>query len=269
MVVLSVDGSAPAVQWCADSINIGARVAGGKIASGSDMVKRLIQAPTAPRLGRLPTRWRFAIGEVIGSDDEWRPLRVTYRMVCRRGPASQSSMSGRDGGQSGLDSLDPGRVSVGSPFPPVNNCVALDHVDHPPGFQVDEAGRVDRVMMPIRAQERRLIHTLNSSATCNTGLRDITTDASKLCVGSAARSTPDRGHQPTSDPAIPPSSRTANTRHAARRSRPRSSPHRRSRTHLRRAHHRIQPTTVTHRRDLLAVQVGEQLRRWRDPCTHR
>jgi hypothetical protein len=30
-----------------------------------------------------------------------------------------------------------------------------------------------------------------------------------------------------------------------------------------------QPTTVSHRRDLLAVEVLEQLQRWRDPCTHR
>jgi hypothetical protein len=30
-----------------------------------------------------------------------------------------------------------------------------------------------------------------------------------------------------------------------------------------------QPTTVSHRRDLLAVEVIEQLQLWRDPCTHR
>ena len=79
-----------------------------------------------------------------------------------------------------LDAGEPGGVGVRGPFPQVNGCVALDHVDHLVAFQVDEAGhlvafqvdeadhlvafqvdeagRVDRVVMSVRAQKRRLIH---------------------------------------------------------------------------------------------------------------
>jgi len=61
-------------------------------------------------------------------------------------------------GRNNFDALQPVRVGVGGAFAQVNSCVALDHVDHPTRFEVDEAGCVDRVMVPVRSQERRLIH---------------------------------------------------------------------------------------------------------------
>jgi hypothetical protein len=57
-----------------------------------------------------------------------------------------------------LDADQPGPVGVRCLFAQVSSCAALDHFDHPSRFEVDEAGRVDRVMVPVRAQERRLVH---------------------------------------------------------------------------------------------------------------
>ena len=58
-----------------------------------------------------------------------------------------------------FDPGEPGRVGICGPSAQVNSGVALDHVDQPATFQIDKTGRVDRVMVPVGAQERCLIHT--------------------------------------------------------------------------------------------------------------
>ena len=74
----------------------------------------------------------------------------------RRQPGSERLRQIRGGH---LDALEPGGIGVRCPFPQVNSGVAFDHVDHPACFEVDEPGRVDRVMVPVRQQERRFVHT--------------------------------------------------------------------------------------------------------------
>jgi hypothetical protein len=55
------------------------------------------------------------------------------------------------------DPAEPRRVSVLGPAPQVIGAVAFHHVDHDVTPEVDQAGRVDRRMLPVGGQERRLV----------------------------------------------------------------------------------------------------------------
>ena len=241
-----------------------------------------------------------------------------------------------------FDPRQPDGIRIRGPVPQVNSCVAFDHVDHPACFQVDETGRVDRVVIPIRPQERRLTHAQLAhrphsvrvvdewGAVLDNGVHDrlpthpeLVSDlrhrTSEFTHASTRRRTGSaRGHdlsikelerfgpRPRSaqrfaatPPAVPDPQpgraaealRIADidphpilrlgpttTRLAPRECLGRLDLDRHftvgfahaSHAHTIKAEHRLgQPTTVSHRRDLVVVEAVEQLQRWRDPCTHR
>ena len=79
-------------------------------------------------------------------------------------PAGVIEVRGQAGperlGQIGGHHLDPGqprRVGVGGPSPQVSGSVAFDHVDHDVPLEIDQPGRVDRGVVPVGGQERRLV----------------------------------------------------------------------------------------------------------------
>lgn len=66
----------------------------------------------------------------------------------RAGDKPARKLSGEVGGHD-LDPRQPLGVGGGEPSPQVSCAVPLDHVDHDAALQVDQAGRVDRRVMPV------------------------------------------------------------------------------------------------------------------------
>ena len=57
----------------------------------------------------------------------------------------------------GDDAEDSHPGLLGTPSAQVRGGVALDQVGHPPAIQIDEAGHVDGVVLPLRREERGLV----------------------------------------------------------------------------------------------------------------
>ncbi len=62
-------------------------------------------------------------------------------------------------GHHDFDAPKPCWVGAASPSAQVSGSFAFDHVDHDRSFEINEPSRIDRRVLPVRLQERRLINT--------------------------------------------------------------------------------------------------------------